>query len=60
VSYPSYQEPSTDALSWLAVIEGLPSTVFIDASGHVVYAHDGQYFSQGSLDADITSYAAAG
>ena len=56
VSYPSYQA-STSGLSSLAVIEGLPTTIFINRAGKVVYVHTGQYDSQGTLDADISTYA---
>jgi thiol-disulfide isomerase/thioredoxin len=58
VSYPSYQT-STTALSSLGAIEGLPTTIFIDRTGKVVYVHIGQYVSQGTLDADIESHALA-
>jgi cytochrome oxidase Cu insertion factor (SCO1/SenC/PrrC family)/thiol-disulfide isomerase/thioredoxin len=56
VSYPSYQT-TTANLSWLAAIEGLPTTVFISPAGKVVYVHTGQYDSLGTLDQDISSYA---
>jgi cytochrome oxidase Cu insertion factor (SCO1/SenC/PrrC family)/thiol-disulfide isomerase/thioredoxin len=56
VSYPSYQSSITE-LSSLAAIEGLPTTIFIDRAGKVVYVHTGQYESQGTLDADIANYA---
>jgi cytochrome oxidase Cu insertion factor (SCO1/SenC/PrrC family)/thiol-disulfide isomerase/thioredoxin len=56
VSYPSYQTTTTD-LSSLAAIEGLPTTIFIDAAGKVTYVHVGQYDAQGTLDQDISSYA---
>ena len=55
VSYPSYQT-STSSLGSLAVIEGLPTTIFVDRAGRVVYVHTGQYDSQGSLDEDIHNY----
>jgi cytochrome c biogenesis protein CcmG/thiol:disulfide interchange protein DsbE len=55
VSYPSYQTTTSD-LSSLAVIEGLPTTIFIDPAGKVVFVHTGQYDSQGTLDADIQSH----
>jgi cytochrome c biogenesis protein CcmG, thiol:disulfide interchange protein DsbE len=55
VSYPSYQT-STSSLGSLAVIEGLPTTIFIDRAGRVAYVHTGQYDSQGSLDEDISNY----
>ncbi len=60
VSYPSYQAPTTSGLASLAVIQGLPTTIFIDRSGHVAYVHTGQYFSQGTLDEDIDAYARSG
>jgi thiol-disulfide isomerase/thioredoxin len=59
VSYPSY-ETTTEALSWLASIEGLPTTIFIDPEGKVDYVHIGQYSSQGTLDADIGAHALGG
>jgi thiol-disulfide isomerase/thioredoxin len=55
VSYPSYQT-STAGLSRLAVIEGLPTTIFVGPAGQVVYVHTGQYDAQGTLDQDISSY----
>jgi cytochrome oxidase Cu insertion factor (SCO1/SenC/PrrC family)/thiol-disulfide isomerase/thioredoxin len=60
VSYPSYQSPDTAALGSLAVIDGLPSTIFIDRRGKVTYVHSGSYESQGSLDQDISTYAGGG
>jgi cytochrome oxidase Cu insertion factor (SCO1/SenC/PrrC family)/thiol-disulfide isomerase/thioredoxin len=59
VSYPSYQTSTSDLRS-LAVIEGLPTTIFINRAGKVAYVHTGQYDAQGSLDADITTYALRG
>jgi cytochrome oxidase Cu insertion factor (SCO1/SenC/PrrC family)/thiol-disulfide isomerase/thioredoxin len=59
VSYPSYQATISDFGS-LAVIEGLPTTIFIDRAGRVVYVHIGQYDSAGTLDEDIGSYALDG
>ena len=56
VSYPSYQSGSTDLRS-LAQVEGLPTTIYLDRAGKVVYVHTGQYDSQGTLDQDITGYA---
>jgi cytochrome oxidase Cu insertion factor (SCO1/SenC/PrrC family)/thiol-disulfide isomerase/thioredoxin len=56
VFYPSYS--ATDAqLDAMAQIQGTPETVFINARGHVVYVHVGQYESQGTLDNDIATYA---
>ena len=59
VSYPSYQTNTSDLRS-LAVIEGLPTTIFINRAGKVAYVHTGQYDAQGSLDADIASHANGG
>lgn len=56
VSYPSYQG-TTDQLASLVPVEDLPTTIFIDRSGKVVYVHTGQYDAQGTLDQDIRTYA---
>lgn len=56
VSYPSFQA-STDALSPLAQLEGLPMTIFINRSGHVVHVNAGGYASQTRLVQDIQRYA---
>jgi cytochrome oxidase Cu insertion factor (SCO1/SenC/PrrC family)/thiol-disulfide isomerase/thioredoxin len=59
VSYPSYQSTIT-RLGSIAVLAGLPSTIFINRAGKVVYVHVGQYDAQGSLDDDIARYALVG
>jgi cytochrome c biogenesis protein CcmG/thiol:disulfide interchange protein DsbE len=59
VSYPSYETTTSDLRS-LALIEGLPTTIFINSAGKVTYIHTGQYDSQGTLNADIASYARSG
>jgi cytochrome oxidase Cu insertion factor (SCO1/SenC/PrrC family)/thiol-disulfide isomerase/thioredoxin len=59
VSYPSYQT-TTSNLSSLAQVQDLPTTIFINRAGKVVYVHIGQYDSQGTLDQDISSYALSG
>ncbi len=56
VSYPSYQA-SLDDLHSLAIVQGLPTTIFIDSNGKVAYVHTGQYDAQGTLDSDIQTYA---
>ena len=56
VSYPSYQTSTSD-LSSLAVIGDLPTTIYINPAGKVVYVHIGQYDAQGTLDQDISTYA---
>jgi cytochrome c biogenesis protein CcmG/thiol:disulfide interchange protein DsbE len=61
VSYPSYQ---TNLANLTGVVPqgvlGLPTTIFIDRTGKVVYVHTGQYDSQGTLDGDIETYGLAG
>ncbi len=52
VSYPSYQSSSAD-LSWLVNLEGMPTTVFIDRSGHVTEIHASYYQTEATLDDDI-------
>ena len=56
VSYPSYQT-TTANLSSMAAIEGLPTTIYINPAGKIVYVHTGQYDSQGTLDQDISTFA---
>jgi cytochrome c biogenesis protein CcmG/thiol:disulfide interchange protein DsbE len=56
VSYPSY--PSSD-LSPLAVLQDVPTTVFVSRAGKV-FVHIGQYGSQAALDNDIQHYAHGG
>ena len=41
----------------LAVVQGLPTTIFVNRRGKVVFVHTGQYASQGSLNDDISTYA---
>jgi cytochrome oxidase Cu insertion factor (SCO1/SenC/PrrC family)/thiol-disulfide isomerase/thioredoxin len=57
VSYPSYAT-SLAALRPLALVGGIPTTIFIDSSGRVTHVHIGQYGAQGSLDEDVGSDAA--
>jgi cytochrome oxidase Cu insertion factor (SCO1/SenC/PrrC family)/thiol-disulfide isomerase/thioredoxin len=56
VAYPSYQG-STGGLRSIAVVAGLPTTIFIDRTGKVAYVHTGQYDAQGTLDQDIADHA---
>jgi cytochrome oxidase Cu insertion factor (SCO1/SenC/PrrC family)/thiol-disulfide isomerase/thioredoxin len=56
VSYPSFQA-SSDALSPLAQLQGLPMTIFINRAGRVVHVNAGAYASQTRLVQDIERYA---
>ena len=55
VSYPSYAG-STASLSWLAQIEGMPTTVYVSPTGRVSAVHTGQYQTEGALADDIARY----
>ncbi len=58
VSYPSYQTTSSQLRTLLpGGLEGLPTTICISPSGKTTNIHTGQYESQGSLDADVQTYA---
>lgn len=58
VSYPSYQTTSSQLHPLLpGGAQELPITIFIGRDGKVDYIHIGQYSSQGSLNADIQTYA---
>ena len=59
VHYPSYTTTTANLRS-LAVVQGLPTTIFINSAGKVAFVHTGQYDSQGTLDQDIASYALGG
>ncbi len=56
VSYPSYTG-STSSLSWLAQIEGMPTTIFVGPTGRVRAVHTGQYQTEATLADDIARYA---
>jgi cytochrome c biogenesis protein CcmG, thiol:disulfide interchange protein DsbE len=61
VSYPSYETSTSDMTNIIPQGVGdLPTTIFINRAGKLVYVHIGQYDSQGTLDADIASYALGG
>jgi thiol-disulfide isomerase/thioredoxin len=57
VSYPSVVDDGGRAATWLGHFVGLPTTVFLDASGRVVATHAGQYTTAAALAADVTRYA---
>jgi cytochrome oxidase Cu insertion factor (SCO1/SenC/PrrC family)/thiol-disulfide isomerase/thioredoxin len=59
VSYPSYQANPSN-LTNLAIVQGLPTTIFVRPNGTVAYVHTGQYEVEGTLDEDIANYALRG
>ncbi len=59
VSYPSYASTSSD-LAPFAVLEGLPTTVFIGPNGKVAGVRTGQYGTEAALDNDVQRYALGG
>ena len=61
VSYPSYQVSTSQLHNVVGGgLEGLPTTIYINPAGKVIYVHTGEYASQGTLDADIQQYATNG
>jgi cytochrome oxidase Cu insertion factor (SCO1/SenC/PrrC family)/thiol-disulfide isomerase/thioredoxin len=61
LSYPSYQaEPGGLSAFLPGGLESLPTTFIISRGGKVVNVYDGEYDSQGSLDAAIQQYALSG
>ena len=56
VSYPSYHS-SSPALSPIATVINLPTTIFIASDGRTCFARQGPYDSEGALDADIEACA---
>ena len=58
VSYPSYRAGLADLRHLVTGgFAGLPTTIYLDRAGRVTDVHTGQYGAQGSLDADIKTYA---
>jgi protein SCO1/2 len=61
VSYPSYTVTPGGLGSFLpGGIQGTPTTFFVNRKGKVVYVHTGPYYTQGSIDQDVQSYALKG
>jgi cytochrome oxidase Cu insertion factor (SCO1/SenC/PrrC family)/thiol-disulfide isomerase/thioredoxin len=58
VTYPSYQSGTGGIQEIIPQgLLGMPTTIYIDRAGKVVFVHAGEYDAQGTLDADIDSYA---
>jgi cytochrome c biogenesis protein CcmG/thiol:disulfide interchange protein DsbE len=56
LTYPSYEDPDGKIFTAYR-LQGTPSTVFYDAAGKQTFVHQGPYFQQADLEADIRRYA---
>jgi cytochrome c biogenesis protein CcmG/thiol:disulfide interchange protein DsbE len=56
LTYPSYEDPVGKIFTGYR-LQGTPSTVFYDAAGKQTFVHQGPYFQQADLEADIRRYA---
>ncbi|HET6830742.1 MAG TPA: TlpA disulfide reductase family protein [Solirubrobacterales bacterium] len=59
VPYPTFADPDKKLadVTGFASVGGLPNTLFYDADGELLYAHQGVYPDQATLEADIGKYA---
>jgi len=58
VPYPSVEDPDRELPKWADVaLVGQPNTLFYDASGELVFTHQGPYANEAALAADIERYA---
>jgi len=57
VSFPSYVDPNEKIALKLGVSAAYPSTIFFNARGEKVFAHQGQYRNAADLMDDIERYA---
>jgi cytochrome c biogenesis protein CcmG, thiol:disulfide interchange protein DsbE len=59
IPYPSFTDPGKDLANETGanLIGAFPNTLFFNADGELVYAHQGVYSDQGALEADIKKYA---
>lgn len=60
IPYPSYADPDREIAQSIGATFGLPSTIFYDETGEVVYTHTGPYTSEEQLAADIEKHALSG
>jgi cytochrome c biogenesis protein CcmG, thiol:disulfide interchange protein DsbE len=58
--YPIYTDPHGTTAAALARFVGLPTTLFLDATGTLVAVHMGQYPDAAALQADIQRHALQG
>jgi cytochrome c biogenesis protein CcmG/thiol:disulfide interchange protein DsbE len=56
LTYPSYDDPDGQIFTGYHLV-GTPSTIFYDAAGKQTFVHQGAYFHQADLEADIRRYA---
>ncbi len=57
VTYPSYVDRKTRIAQHFGIGQSYPTTMFFDAKGKMVYAHQGNYRDEQALAADIERYA---
>jgi cytochrome oxidase Cu insertion factor (SCO1/SenC/PrrC family)/thiol-disulfide isomerase/thioredoxin len=61
VTYPSYQMPTAQMNGIVPQgLIGTPTTILINRSGRIAAVHTGQYYAQGTLDAEIQANALGG
>jgi thiol-disulfide isomerase/thioredoxin len=58
VSYPSYKDPDQRVARVFGATLAFPTTAFYDARGRLAYVHQGPYYDEAKLSADIRRYAA--
>jgi thiol-disulfide isomerase/thioredoxin len=56
VSYPSYSDPDQEIAKLFDATLAFPTTAFFDATGKLVYIHQGAYASEAKLREDIARY----
>ncbi|HEY4097549.1 MAG TPA: SCO family protein [Baekduia sp.] len=57
LGYASYGDDQGHAAAALGRFAGLPTTIFLDAKGHVAFVHSGGYTDASTLDDDIAQHA---
>jgi thiol-disulfide isomerase/thioredoxin len=59
IPYPSFADPDKDIANQTGanLIGAFPNTLFFNADGELVFAHQGEYADQAALEADIQKYA---
>ena len=59
IPYPSFADPGKDLANQTGanLIGAFPNTLFFNADGELVFAHQGEYADQAALEADIQKYA---